>query len=188
MSPRGLRAWCHALPRMRASSLPASPLPVCSRMGRASRPRRASPGVIGALCRGRKRGNAVKGNVEYRSRAAARICRESPLTEWSATLAREGNGRPFPSATRRVRGLVRRGQRPYPRLVFGVVARPPFFPKRAKRAGEPVPPPVGATPRARRVETRRAARPSVRRVPRRSTRLYEVKGSMLPFISKEAIV
>ena len=28
----------------------------------------------------------------------------------------------------------------------------PFFPKRAKRAGEPVPPPVGATPRARRVE------------------------------------
>ena len=118
MSPRGLRAWCHALPRMRASSLPASPLPVCSRMGRAPRPRRASPGVIGALCRGRKRGNAVKGNVEYRSRAAARICRESPLTEWSATLAREGNGRPFPSATRRVRGLVRRGQRPLPAIGF----------------------------------------------------------------------
>ena len=105
MSPRGLRAWCHALPRMRASSLPASPLPVCSRMG-------------GTLCRGRKRGNAVKGNVEYRSRAAARICRESPLTEWSATLAREGNGRPFPSATRRVRGLVRRGQRPLPAIGF----------------------------------------------------------------------
>ena len=51
--------------------------------------------MIGALGRGRKRGNAVKGNVEYRSRAAARICRESPLTEWSATLAREGNGCPF---------------------------------------------------------------------------------------------
>ena len=113
-----MRAWCHALPRMRAFSLPASPLPVCSRMGRASRPRRASPGVIGALGRGRKRGNAVKGNVEYRSRAAARICRESPLTEWSATLAREGNGRPFPSATRRVRGLVRRGQRPLPAIGF----------------------------------------------------------------------
>ena len=64
----------------------------------------------------------------------------------------------------------------------------PFFPKRAKRAGEPVPPPVGATPRARRVETRRAARPSVRRALRRSTRLYAVKGSVLPFISKEAIV
>ena len=165
MSPRGLRAWCHALPRMRASSLPASPLPVCSRMGRASRPRRASPGVIGALCRGRKRGNAVKGNVEYRSRAAARICRESPLTEWSATLAREGNGRPFPSATRRVRGLVRRGQRPLPASLT-----------------------VDATPRARRVATRRAARPSVRSALRRSTRLYEVKGSVLPFISKEAIV
>ena len=113
-----MRAWCHALPRMRAFSLPASPLPVCSRMGRASRPRRASPGVIGALGRGRKRGNAVKGNVEYRSRAAARICRESPLTEWSATLAREGNGRPFPSATRRVRGLVRRGQRPLTAIGF----------------------------------------------------------------------
>lgn len=64
----------------------------------------------------------------------------------------------------------------------------PFFPKRAKRAGEPVPPPVGATPRARRVATRRAARPSVRSAFRRSTRLYEVKGSVLPFISKEAIV
>lgn len=74
--------------------------------------------MIGALCRGRKRGNAVKGNVEYRSRAAARICRESPLTEWSATLAREGNGRPFPSAPRRVRGLVRRGQRPLPAIGF----------------------------------------------------------------------
>lgn len=118
MRPRGLRAWCHALPRMRASSLPASPLPVCSRMGRASRPRRALPGVIGALGRGRERGNAVKGNVEYRSRAAARICRESPLTEWSATLAREGNGRPFPSAPRRVRGLARRGQRPLPAIGF----------------------------------------------------------------------
>ena len=64
----------------------------------------------------------------------------------------------------------------------------PFFPKRAKRAREPVPPPVGATPRARRVSTRRAARPSVRRALRRSTRLYEVKGSVLPFLSKEAIV
>ena len=64
----------------------------------------------------------------------------------------------------------------------------PFFPKRAKRAGEPVPPPVGATPRARRVATRRAARSSVRSALRRSTRLYEVKGSVLPFISKEAIV
>ena len=51
LSPLVLRAWCHALPRMRAFSLPASPLPVCSRMGRASRPRRASPGVIGALGR-----------------------------------------------------------------------------------------------------------------------------------------
>lgn len=64
----------------------------------------------------------------------------------------------------------------------------PFFPKRAKRAGEPVPPPVGATPRARRVATRRAARPSVRSALRRSTRLYAVKGSVLPFISREAIV
>ena len=52
----------------------------------------------------------------------------------------------------------------------------PFFPKRAKRAGEPVPPPVGATPRARRVETRRAARPSVRSALRRSTRLLLAKG------------
>ena len=60
----------------------------------------------------------------------------------------------------------------------------PFFPKRAKRAGEPVPPPVGATPRARRVATRRAARPSVRSALRRSTRLYEVKGSALPLCSK----
>ena len=84
-------------------------------------------------------------------------------------------------------GLVRR-QRPLPAIGFGVVARPPFFPKRAKRAGEPVPPPVGATPRARRVATRRAARLSVRRALRRSTRLYEVKGSVLPFISREAIV
>ena len=64
LSPRVLRAWCHALPRMRAFSLPASPLPVCSRTGRAPRPRRALPGVIGALGRGRERGNAVKGNVE----------------------------------------------------------------------------------------------------------------------------
>ena len=177
------------MPRMRSSSLPASPLPVCSRMGRASRPRRALPGVIGALGRGRKRGNAVKGNVEYRSRAAARICRESPLTEWSATLAREGNGRPFPSAPRRVRGLVRRGQRPLPAIGFwGCRPAALFFPKRAKRAGEPVPPPVGATPRARRVATRRAARPSVRSALRRSTRLYAVKGSVLPYLSKGGIV
>ena len=80
------------------------------------------------------------------------------------------------------------GQRPLPAIGFGVAARPPFFQKRAKRAGEPVPPPVGATPRARRVATRRAARLSVRRALRRSTRLYEVKGSVLPFISREAIV
>ncbi len=64
----------------------------------------------------------------------------------------------------------------------------PFFPKRAKRAGEPVPPPVGATPRARRVATRRAARPSVRSALRRSTRLYAVKGSVLPYLSKGGIV
>ena len=118
MSPRGLRAWCHALPRMRASSLPASPLPVCSRMGRASRPRRASPGSDRGALSGTEARERSQGDVEYRSRAAARICRESPLTEWSATLAREGNGRPFPSATRRVRGLVRRGQRPLPAIGF----------------------------------------------------------------------
>ena len=64
------------------------------------------------------RARSCQGDVEYRSRAAARICRESPLTEWSATLAREGNGRPFPSATRRVRGLARRGQRPLPAIGF----------------------------------------------------------------------
>lgn len=79
--------------------------------------------MIGALGRGRERGNAVKGNVEYRSRAAARICRESPLTEWSATLAREGNGRPFPSAPRRVRGVVRRGEVP----PFGACADGPHL-------------------------------------------------------------
>ena len=129
MSPRGLRAWCHALPRMRASSLP-----VCSRMGRASRPRRALPGVIGALCRGRKRGNAVKGNVEYRSRAAARICRESPLTEWSATLAREGNGRPFPSATRRVRGWCG-GSAPTRDWFLGMPGGRPFFQKGRRGLG-----------------------------------------------------
>ena len=178
-----MRAWCHALPRMRSFSLPASPLPVCSRMGRASRPRRALPGVIGALGRGRERGNAVKGNVEYRSRAAARICRESPLTEWSATLAREGNGRPFPSATRRVRGLVRRGQRPLPAIGFwGCRPAALFFQKGRRGLGN------RWRHRARRVATRRAARPSVRRALRRSTRLYKVKGSVLPFISKEAIV
>ena len=188
MSPRGLRAWCHALPRMRASSLPASPLPVCSRTGRAPRPRRALPGVIGALGRGRERGNAVKGNVEYRSRAAARICRESPLTEWSATLAREGNGRPFPSAPRRVRGLVRRGQRPLPAIGFwGCRPAALFFQKgrrglgnRCRHRSGQRPGQGGSRPDAQRACERRALR--------RSTRLYEVKGSVLPFISKEAIV
>ena len=158
MRPRGLRAWCHALPRMRASSLPASPLPVCSRTGRAPRPRRALPGVIGALGRGRKRGNAVKGNVEYRSRAAARICRESPLTEWSANTCPRGKRPPVSLCPTASAGVGAEGAAPPTRDWFlGMPPGRPFFPKRAKRAGEPVPPPVGATPRARRVATRRAA-------------------------------
>ena len=189
MRPRGLRAWCHALPRMRASSLPASPLPVCSRMGRASRPRRASPGVIGALGRGRERGNAVKGNVEYRSRAAARICRESPLTEWSANTCPRGKRPPVSLCPTASAGVGAEGAAPPTRDWFlGMPPGRPFFPKRAKRVGEPVPPPVGATPRARRVATRRAARPSVRSALRRSTRLYAVKGSVLPYLSKGGIV
>jgi len=189
MSPRGLRAWCHALPRMRASSLPASPLPVCSRMGRASRPRRASPGVIGALCRGRKRGNAVKGNVEYRSRAAAEDMPRKPLDGVERHTCPRGKRPPVSLCHTASAGVGAEGAAPPTRDWFlGMPPGRPFFPKRAKRAGEPVPPPVGATPRARRVATRRAARPSVRSALRRSTRLYEVKGSVLPFISKEAIV
>ena len=185
MSPRGLRAWCHALPRMRASSLPASPLPVCSRMGRASRPRRASPGVIGALGRGRKRGNAVKGNVEYRSRVGEDMPRK-PLDGWSATLAREGNGRPFPSATRRVRGWCG-GAAPLPAIGFGDAARPPFFQKGRRGLGTGAATGRGNAPGKGEVATRRAARLACG-CPPQSTRLYEVKGSVLPFISKEAIV
>ena len=137
---------------------------------------------------GMERGNAVKGNVEYRSRAAARICRESPLTEWSATLAREGNGRPFPSAPRRVRGLVRRGQRPLPAIGFwGCRPAALFFQKgrrglgnRCRHRSGQRPGQGGSRPDAQRACERRALR--------RSTRLYAVKGSVLPFISKEAIV
>ena len=113
-----MRAWCHALPRMRAFSLPASPLPVCSRTVRASRPRRALPGVIGALGRGWSAGTQSRGTWNTGAAQQREDMPRKPLDGWSATLAREGNGRPFPSATRRVRGLVRRGQRPLPAIGF----------------------------------------------------------------------
>ena len=128
-----------------------------------------------------ERGNAVKGNVEYRSRAAEDMP-ESPLTGGAPT--REGNGRPFPSAPRRVRGLVRRGQRPLPAIGFWGCRPAALFFQKGEGDSETGAATGRGTPRARRVETRRAARPSVRSALRRSTRLYVVKGSVLPFISK----
>ena len=186
MSPRGLRAWCHALPRMRASSLPASPLPVCSRMGRASRPRRASPGVIGALCRGRKRGNAVKGTWNTEA-AQLRDMPRKPLDGWSATLpARETAARfPLPHGEC---GVGAEGQRPHPRLVFGDAARPPFFSKKGEEGWG-----TGAATGRGNAPGKEESRPDAQHAlacgcPPQSTRLYKVKGSVLPFISKEAIV
>ena len=183
-----MRAWCHALPRMRAFSPPASPLPVCSRMGRAPRPRRASPGVIGALGRGWSAGTQSRGRGIPEPRSGEDMPRK-PLDGVERHTCPRGK-RPAVSLCHTASaGVGAEGAAPPTRDWFlGMPPGRPFFPKRAKRAGEPVPPPVGATPRARRVATRRAARPSVRSALRRSTRLYEVKGSVLPFISREAIV
>ena len=184
-----MRAWCHALPRMRAFSLPASPLPVCSRTVRASRPRRALPGVIGALGRGWSAGTQSRGTWNSGLSEAREHMPRKPLDGVERHTCPRGKRPPVSLCHTASAGVGAEGAAPPTRDWFlGLPPGRPFFPKRAKRAGEPVPPPVGATPRARRVATRRAARLSVRRALRRSTRLYEVKGSVLPFISREAIV
>ena len=167
-----MRAWCHALPRMRAFSLPASPLPVCSRT--------VGDGSAGT----QSRGTWNSGLSEAREHMPRK-----PLDGVERHTCPRGKRPPVSLCHTASAGVGAEGAAPPTRDWFlGMPPGRPFFPKRAKRAGEPVPPPVGATPRARRVATRRAARPSVRSALRRSTRLYEVKGSVLPFISREAIV
>ena len=181
-----MRAWCHALPRMRAFSPASKSLPVCSHTVRASRPRRALPGVIRRSVRdgARERSQGERGIPEPRS---PRICRESPLTGGSATLAREETAARFPLPHGEW-GVGAEGSAPYPRWFWGCRPAAFFFPKRAKRAwGLGAATGQGNAP-GKGVATRRAARLSVRRALRRSTRLYEVKGSVLPFISREAIV
>ena len=96
---------------------------------------------------GMERGNAVKGNVEYRSRAAARICRESPLTEWSATRPR-GKRPPVSLCHTASAGVGAEGAAPPTRDWFLGLPPGPFFPKKGEEGWNSVPPPVGATPRA----------------------------------------
>lgn len=80
------------------------------------------------------------------------------------------------------------GSAPYPRLVFGDAARPPFFSKKGEEGwGTGAATGRGNAPGKEGRDPTRST-PCVRSALRRSTRLYEVKGSVLPFISKEAIV
>ena len=185
MRPRGSRAWCHALPRMRAFSLPASPLPVCSRMGRASRPRRASPGVIGALGRGWSAERSQGERGIPRTRSGEDMPRK-PLDGVERHTCPRGKRPPvsLPHGECGVAG----GAAPLPAIGFwGCRPAALFFQKgrrglgnRCRHRSGQRPGQGGSRPDAQRACERRALR--------RSTRLYAVKGSVLPFISKEAIV
>ena len=78
-----------------------------------------------------ERGNAVKGTWNTGA-AQLRICRESPLTEWSATLARrEETAARFPLPHGECRGLVRRAAPPTRGGFWG--CRPAAFFQKGRR-------------------------------------------------------